>query len=88
MARRSIGIAPQVPAILQYDASTLVFGMEPFIQKMLSSKNAESPLIDLVNRDKGDSHLSAFMTMAPVRDTINQMLPPANQTPSTPESTP
>lgn len=73
--------APQVPAILQYDASTLVFGMEPFIQKMLSSKNAESPLIDLVNRDKGDSHLSAFMTMAPVRDTLNQMLPPANQLP-------
>ncbi len=74
-------IAPQVPAILQYDASTLVFGMEPFIQKMLSAKNAESPLIDLVNRDKGDSHLSAFVTMAPMRGTINQMLPPANQLP-------
>lgn len=65
---------PEAPAILQYDPATLIFGMEPFIQKMLTAKNAESPLIDLIHREKGNSHLSAFLTMKSMRGTINDDL--------------
>lgn len=70
-----------VPAILQYDETTIVFGMEPFIKKMLAARGAQSQLINLINAKKNDTHVSAFVTIEPARGLIIENLPPVEQVP-------
>lgn len=69
------------PSIYQPNKRTIVFGMEPFIKKMISAKGASSELISLIKSQGSDSHLSAFVTIEPVRGIINENLPPKQQIP-------
>lgn len=69
------------PIIMQYDESTIVFGMEPFVKKMLVAQGAQSQLINLINTKKNDTHVSAFVTIEPVRGLIIENLPPVEQVP-------
>ncbi|MDA7904411.1 DUF1559 domain-containing protein [bacterium] len=71
----------QTPLVLQYNETTLIVGLEPFVKKMLASKNASGKLANLIAAASSDSQFSAFMIMAPVRETIQQSLPPKNQLP-------
>ncbi|MFK7768114.1 MAG: DUF1559 domain-containing protein [Mariniblastus sp.] len=73
--------AAQEPAIYLPNDKTIVFGMEPFIKKMLSAKGAQSKLISLVQSRKIDTHVSAFVTIEPMRGLINETLPPVEQIP-------
>ena len=69
------------PAVFRPNDKTIVFGMEPFIKKMMAAKGAESKLINLVKSRKNDAHVSAFLTLEPIRGVINESLPPTEQIP-------
>ena len=70
------------PVIYLPNNKTIVFGMESFINKMLSAKGAKSGLIDLVNNSQGDKdHVNVFLNVEPVRGFLDDNLPPANQIP-------
>ncbi len=70
-----------VPVILQYNKNTLIVGLEPFVTKMLASKNASGELANLIANGGQDSQFAAYMIMDPVRETIEKNLPPKNQIP-------
>jgi hypothetical protein len=69
------------PVVLQYSKNTLIVGLEPFVTRMLASKNASGELATLIDNANPDSQFSAYMIMDPVRETIQQNLPPKNQIP-------
>jgi hypothetical protein len=70
------------PAILQFDARTIIFGMEPFIKKMLAARGAQSKLISLIETKNKDAQLSAFVTVEPIRGLLNEKLPRREEVPS------
>ena len=64
------------PVVLQYNKNTLIVGLEPFVTRMLASKNDTGDLANLIDSANPDSQFSAYMIMEPVRETIQQNLPP------------
>jgi hypothetical protein len=70
------------PVIYRPNAKTIVIGMEPFIEKMLAAKGAKSSLIDLVRNSNVESeHFTALLSVDPIRDFVEENLPPKNQLP-------
>lgn len=69
------------PVVLQYNKNTLIVGLEPFVTRMLASKNDTGDLANLIDSADPASQFSAYMIMEPVRETIQQNLPPKNQIP-------
>lgn len=76
------GSSEYEPVIYLPNDKTIVFGMESFIKKMLSAKNAKSGLIELVNNSQGDKdHVNAFLNVEPIRGFLDDNLPAEDQIP-------
>ena len=70
------------PVLYLPDDKSMIFGMEPFIEKMLAAKNASSGLITLVNQSGGEKdHVNVFLAVEPIRGFLDAMIPPKNQIP-------
>ena len=75
-------MGPNEPVVYLPNKKTIVFGMESFIEKMLSAKGAKSGLIELVNGAGNDKdHVNAFLNVEPVRGFLDEVLPPVDQIP-------
>lgn len=70
------------PVVYLPNDKTIVIGMEPFIEKMLEAKGAKSGLIDLVTASAGEKdHVNAFVNVEPIREFLDENLPPRDQIP-------
>jgi hypothetical protein len=63
------------------DDKTIVIGIAPLVQKMLSAKAAESPLISLLKKVDVSSHLTAVFSIDAVRPIMKQAMAAAPPVP-------
>jgi len=70
------------PVLFLPDDKTIVFGMKPFIEKMLDAKGAPGKLVDLVNTSAAEiDHVNAFVSMEQMRPFIDSSVPPKRELP-------